>query len=248
MPDDPVDPPPTPHEAWTEGEFCLISADNVSFRVPSRTLFWASNNLADAADVSGGSSAEKVVRFTDPELESSSTIDRFLNLAVKYIATPSTQSQAPGHESDDDVAVCREIHRLVQFLHKYDCAPLLRLLQLTTVRCLEEARMNPLRSFVIGSVTDSPSVCELALQAADSADDNQPKGYRDERSMRGLDPGTIPLPLWKLIYPAHSWALTAAWSRSTEYRNCSVGRHQSRDPMAVARLFKALVRGADHDA
>lgn len=31
----------TPREDWKDGDFCLISADNVCFKVSSRTLLWA---------------------------------------------------------------------------------------------------------------------------------------------------------------------------------------------------------------
>lgn len=138
-----ADPPPTPHQVWNEGDFCLISADNVCLKVSSRTRFWAryvpvasasnaelSNVLDDANDIPDGSSAEEIVHFTDSELESSPTNDCFLNLAVNHAATISTTSLSP-EESAKDIALCYEIHRLVRFfLHKYDCAPLLRMPQM----------------------------------------------------------------------------------------------------------------------
>lgn len=75
--------------------------------------------LGDAADICGGASAEKVVHFTDADVESSATIGCFLTLAVKYhVVIPPLSAKA-----DDDIermALIEEMRNLVEFLHKYE--------------------------------------------------------------------------------------------------------------------------------
>lgn len=139
---------------WANGDFRLVSTDGHEFHVPSALLLSVSGVFRDAGSIAGD--APKDLHFIDPELETASVINRFLQLAA---------TNAIGDEStlltEDDLG---SYIRLVPFLRKYDCQELLAELPQCIRHKLERDEISPLHVFVLGAVLDDVELCILALK------------------------------------------------------------------------------------
>lgn len=183
-----------------------------------------------------------MVHFTDVEIESSATIDRFLHLAVDFTVStsPSTQVEKESREQ----SLCFDIQVLVQFLHKYECTPLIRLLQMSLSSKIGDGAVKPMTGFILGSIADSVPICVLSLEAAASSCNRQGGSFDHEKgTVCELDPGAVPLAMWKLLSPTTAWAFSKAWSQSTRYGPCSLHNHVSRDLNSIAPAFSRLAGG-----
>jgi hypothetical protein len=153
---------------WTEGDFSLVSADGVRFRVPSRALFVAryvarhptltgSDVLATAGQSVGWDLLEW--DFADPQLESAAVLDRFLELVVN-----GSLIRLSDHDPVD-LGLCERYLHLLNFLKKYKCTLALRLFELcaTSTSFKAVCRVEPYLCWVQRWTTP---VCALPRSSA----------------------------------------------------------------------------------
>lgn len=182
-----------------------------------------SNVFADAAAASSPRDspreAEKTVHLSDPKIEHSVVVGRFLDLAVNGLLSPKATGSSES---------CTEVARLVEFLRKYECDRLLPQLHMCLLGHLSTSTMGAMTVFALGSFTGSTPLCVAALERACHGPTETKSGLWED-SDGGLergsppDPGEMSLALWRLIQPSHAWALTRAWTRFFYLTRSGVG-------------------------
>ncbi|KAL1411762.1 hypothetical protein Q8F55_002729 [Vanrija albida] len=200
---------------WTSGDFTLVSADGVRFRVQSCFILAASAVFRNAGDLSGGS--EKVVRFSDSRCETASTLRDFLALAT----TAQLEPQWPTYGL---VELCEHISAVVDFMRKYECDGVLRslLLAFHYDLLLDGGRDYALEALVLGAVADDVDYCKKAIRASrwkEGSAVNDAKTDPLTESRRGcfpLVPSNMPLQVYELLPTGYAWALSRSWAVARE--------------------------------
>lgn len=176
--------------------------------MPQSAHTYLSDVLANASELSGNS--DKVLQFSDPDLEQSLTVDLFLELAVNAKLT------IPAARSDHELA--KKLLAFVGFLQKYDCEPLWRQLHLAGVELLSEGKLSPKVAFVVACAAGQIGLGAVAL-------DKMCHLERDpSRYACPADPGTFSLELWALISQEHAWAYCVA------FRGCGALANHCAEP------------------
>lgn len=199
---------------WTEGDFSLVSADGVRFRVPSRALFVAryvarhstltgSEVLATAGQSVGWDLLEW--DFADPQLESAAVLDRFLELVVNGNLIRLS------HHDPVDMGPCHRYLHLLNFLKKYKCTLALRLFELCAHEYLVQGGMPSRTVFVLGAALDNPGLCAAALQRF-CTDDIEKRLHSKVHELCGADPGLVSDELWEHLPPHYARAWVVAWA------------------------------------
>ncbi|KAL1411772.1 hypothetical protein Q8F55_002739 [Vanrija albida] len=208
--------PPTPaplvdDPAWTSGEFTLVSADGVRFRVPSYVLLNASPVFRDMATLP---SDAPELELTDAELETADVLRIFLSLAAHGTLGRDPRDAGYFHTLfllKDTVALCE----------KYLADGVLRVLKLQIYKLHGEHRgLYALYAFVLGAVSDDVGLTLMAFSDMRSTwVDDEPTGMRAalRHGFPGgstLDPGTWPHKLSEVIPHSYAWALSRAWTHA----------------------------------
>lgn len=181
----------------------------------------------------------KTLEFYDPELESSGTIERFLDLAFNSELAPGCVSE---HPTSAEVELCRELLALVRFLQKYECWTLFRQLRMCAIEHLRSRQLPPHTAFVVGAVADEVDLCAAAIQHACTVDADW--RLNQNSTMRywicAADPGTVERGLWELMPSPYAWAWCKAWAQgmgAVEHRH--VRMHEL---ATVLREFRKAVK------
>lgn len=181
----------------------------------------------------------KTLEFYDPEIESSGTLERFLDLAFNSALAPECVSE---HPTAAEVELCRELLALVRFLQKYECWTLFRQLRMCAVEHLRDKQLSAHTAMVVGAVADEVDLCTAAIQYACTVDAD----WRLNRhsAMRywicAADPGSVERSLWDLLPPAYAWAWSKAWAQgmgAVEHRHT-----RTHELSTVVREFRKAVK------
>ncbi|EKD05554.1 hypothetical protein A1Q2_00168 [Trichosporon asahii var. asahii CBS 8904] len=132
---------PTAHEKWTEGDFELISSDNVLFKVPTYQLQAASS----------GSGEQRIVLD-----EKSGTINLFLQLVID--GATSFLSYTLG-KPDYQPAV-----DIVYFLRKYECQAVLEQIKVLTMLPPVFFKPENIARLLIAMHLDLPEVVAMMIE------------------------------------------------------------------------------------
>ncbi|WOO80593.1 uncharacterized protein LOC62_03G004119 [Vanrija pseudolonga] len=203
---------------WTNGDFTLISSDNVRFRVDGVHLFSPSAVFRAAADLNP---RDRTARFTDTEYETASVVKNFLDFVVKFRTSQFKEQHRRMYISREGVS---PFVQLARFLHKYDSrVELRRLLYVFGKEVGHSYDLYARDSFIIAALAGDVNACSDAIEATSGASD---KGTSDSfMDLHALVPANIP-PVVKEMIPAHYWvALCKGWERSGKHRNRSEWAH-----------------------
>lgn len=198
--------------------------------------------LADAAEAGSG---DKIVHFSDPDIEHSQVLERFLHLAI-YGQLSAT---AP-----EKTEYCTDVARLVGFMAKYECARLMPQLQLCLQQHLDDRAVDPAQVFAIASVANSTYICVKALEKmralTTSALDTPTRrsvapGPLDTRCP--MNPGTVSLEVAQVIHPHYAWAWSRAWALAFWSSACAKYAHHycKRDLCKVVAEFKIAMESLE---
>ncbi|EKC99756.1 hypothetical protein A1Q2_05940 [Trichosporon asahii var. asahii CBS 8904] len=241
------------HHFWRFGDFILISADRVRFRISSRSLFmarWASSTpkltlskvFADAAECAG--SSEKILEFTDQTIESAAVLDVFMRLAVcgEYFLSSSF---GPSKDNLTDLEDCQRHMNVLNFLKKYDCPILIRLLEMSLYDLLPYDSVRRIPIFFMGAVLENRNICAAALEKMCKANFEQRTNTSPPR-VCPADPGSISNDIWKRLPPKYARAWVVGWAMGE-----GAGGHLN-DPGQhnldqVIRCFKYATESYDSD-
>ncbi|WOO80383.1 uncharacterized protein LOC62_03G003902 [Vanrija pseudolonga] len=189
------------HPVWNKGDFALISADNVRFRIDHHYLLSASVFFRDLRDVASNVNELGELVLDDPIIETAPTVHNFLVVITQgYISPP------------------RDARPLGLFFRKYLCVAGMNILEGYIKRSIETDKQRSIECFVIAAALDNLSLCLDAIEHHDGtfpsecadADGQGPLGY-----IPGSDtysPQNLPY-AWRTYMPAeYLWALHRAWA------------------------------------
>ncbi|GMK56625.1 hypothetical protein CspeluHIS016_0304650 [Cutaneotrichosporon spelunceum] len=245
-----VAPPPVVDDKyWVEGDFEIISADSVRFRVPSYYLFAASAVFRGAGALDPGPGRQEIEMLSgmddiddvDPQPLPGVVHARYLRLSepteTAAVLRLFLAFVSAGHLTIPDDGTTLDslelLRALILFLTKYECEGTLSL-ALTVLR--EAVRMpssvSPLAAFVAGASAGDAFTCSVALDVTDwtwrMMDRHELPAAPDANV---FDPHNMPVAVWQLIPPMYTWALTTAWSgdsrnarREDEYDDAAARR------------------------
>ncbi|BEI90235.1 uncharacterized protein CcaverHIS019_0303050 [Cutaneotrichosporon cavernicola] len=201
-------PPPIEDSTFYDGDFELISADNVRFRVQAYHLFSASTGLRAAAEWDDSGRARHF-NFDDNELEAALVIRAFLR-----VITTGTVATTPDGSGTPSVSALR---RLILFLRKWDCPVALQLVLFKVKELLNQGISVPMYTFILGATADDIETCSLALKHVGQSWNGA--GYTDVRNegtpgASTIDPTHLPYTLWSWVPSEYMWALSRAWGRN----------------------------------
>ncbi|GMK58252.1 hypothetical protein CspeluHIS016_0502840 [Cutaneotrichosporon spelunceum] len=203
-------PPPIEDSAFYDGDFELISADNVRFRVQAYHLFSASSGLRAAVEWDDSGRARQL-HFDDTELEAALVIRAFLR-----VITTGTVATTPDGGGTPSVSALR---RLILFLRKWDCPVALQLVLFKVKELLSQGISVPMYTFILGATADDVETCALALKHVGQSWNGA--GHTDERNegtpgAATIDPTHLPYTLWSWVPSEYMWALSRAWGRNVK--------------------------------
>lgn len=213
------------------GDVTLVSSDNVVFMVDSVYVFaaryvatlqymWLNPSPVFRDAGSSARNVQKMIEFTDKEIEHSGVIRAFLELVVRERVDAAGSAPV----EPDDASTCKlpsayTVCRLAQFLLKWDCTAHLRLFtHWITMKML----ISPAFSwcaFFIGALQDDDALCIRAVEAKGERKWRPKPQILDSYSCRSygcvddtMDPTAYPLWLWELLPTQYHWALVRAWN------------------------------------
>ncbi|WOO80389.1 uncharacterized protein LOC62_03G003906 [Vanrija pseudolonga] len=199
---------------WTTGEFTLISADGVRFKIPSYVLLNASSVFRDIASLpcdNASAAPAPEIELTDATIETADVLRIFLSLAAH--GTLGLEPREVGYFATlfllkDTIGLCT----------KYLADGVLHVLKLQIYKLHSEHRgLYALYAFVLGAVSDDVQLTMMAFSDMRSTwVDDEPTGPRAalRHGFPGgctLCPQTWPLKLAEAIPLQYSWALNRAW-------------------------------------
>ncbi|WOO80083.1 uncharacterized protein LOC62_03G003594 [Vanrija pseudolonga] len=149
--DDNTDPPTIVDDRrFTSGDFAIISSNNVRFRTHTYNLQYASSVFRDMLSTASGTME---IHLTDSAMEKAATVRRFLQLVT-----------TGDLEEDPNVYTVSTV-KLVQFLKKYDCQSMLKvLLRRTMVEFPPQAYATGIYAFMIGAAADDINFCVASME------------------------------------------------------------------------------------
>ncbi|GMK58373.1 hypothetical protein CspeluHIS016_0504050 [Cutaneotrichosporon spelunceum] len=190
--------------AWTDGEWSLLSADGVRFRVPAYLLLSLSPVFRDMASMGSG---PPDLEFTDVEIESAAVLRLLLHFvsAGNLAQTPSTAPHAVEYALED-------VLLLVLFLRKWQAGPTLNHALLLVERASGRGECCVLRAFMVAAaVKDAPLLAALVAKH----DAFFPASETDGVVGRTVwDPAGWPLAMWNLCPPRYAVAAARAWGET----------------------------------
>ncbi|KLT46509.1 hypothetical protein CC85DRAFT_298698 [Cutaneotrichosporon oleaginosum] len=152
---------------WKDGDFEVITADRVRFRVPSYLLFWASELFRDAQKFETNSTSKTAFTVTllDSEIETAVIFEHFLKLI-----TDLSLDDLLMHGRDPNLDDARQCNGLIKFVIKWQCSPTI----FRTIRTLLEAKASlsqahALLVFTAGAVMEDETVCFRAIAFWDAS-------------------------------------------------------------------------------
>ncbi|KAL1411757.1 hypothetical protein Q8F55_002724 [Vanrija albida] len=213
---------------FRNGDFTLISSNNIRFRVDSVYLFAASPIFRDAEALSRPD--DKLVHFTD-ESENDATITTFLTLV--------TQAKLVLFYKEH-LRICQHLSDCVAFLKKHECIATLRTLIYAFIVdfLLRDDLDYSLPGLLLGALVDDIDICVRAINVyrgkveaggihkarrrsgtrdwgrAD-AEDNAPSAPRkSEFGDDDLLPANMPLLIHQLFPMSYVWILSRSWAEA----------------------------------
>ncbi|KAL1411785.1 hypothetical protein Q8F55_002752 [Vanrija albida] len=200
----------TDSAVWSKGDFALVSADNVRFRIDHHYLLSASSVFRDLASAATSDSRE--IHFTDWTMERSSTIGHFLELITD------------GTIHKRCLADVEPMVYLGKLLDKYDCLAAMKLFKLFLLSQLQDDLAA--ECLVVAAALDDMDLCakcfdtppgsqwvseDLVDEASEFdfyCSDNPAYAYPR------FHPQTLPW-IWARHIPSdYLWALNRAWIAS----------------------------------
>lgn len=195
------------------------------------------SNVFAEADQAAGDNAKELF-LSDPELEHSDVIDKFLDLAVNA-SLPELEKPV---NADKELRYCQGMVKVLTFIHKYDCDPLLRLLRLVLFERFSKGAITPHVAFVIGSAANDLDICSLAITKLGKTCIGEFDQMRNKWASCSGDPGTLPVDLWISIPSEWAWAWSVGWMKGCGYdEHCNSRKHHTLE--RVVTEFRRAVDG-----
>lgn len=201
------EPEPALDPNWIEGDWTLISSDNVRLKVPSYLVLANSVVLRDAHDINNNDSTE--LAFDDLECEKAETLRLFLSLASDGTLGPEMEVMSWPRR-------LAHIMRLLSFANKWQC-PTIRRAAVSSARELGlKNRDMQLPAFIIGAIAGDDLSCKEVLGRL------PPCSYRGSarpsnaiahpwKDTLCMDPRAMAWEMWKCVPPEYLWALCQGW-------------------------------------
>ncbi|GMK55310.1 hypothetical protein CspeluHIS016_0203660 [Cutaneotrichosporon spelunceum] len=191
---------------WTDGDFEVITSDQVRYLVPSYHLFGASKLFRDAQNFESPPSwpFKYSVALLDPEIETSAVFRVFLdlipNVPLEGLLAPVRNLTYP-----DWLWVCD----LFQFLHKREVSQSYRKVLLHNIHQELTHPDTALQYYAIGAMVGDAEICRAVLQ------------YHSANKLAAFNPYHFQYFMWKACPAPYLGALTRVWSeaQSTEPYN-----------------------------
>lgn len=206
-------------EEWTEGDFTIISSDNVRFRIQSYHLF-SSRYVAVRCSHSSHSGVfrdmaaddanmDRLVHLTDTGYETAAVLRRFFALITssKLEIKLETTSTA-------------KALNLARFLLKFDCPGSIETLKLLYRKfVLKPGSPSAIHGFILGAVLDDVDLCVDCLEVEKGREASW-SGANDQEASDALkfrpnalafNPAALPLNLFISLPGPYLWALCRAW-------------------------------------
>lgn len=140
------------------------------------------------------------IRFTDETIETKSTVELFVNLAVdSQAAFNLTSPENDWWPKKVDGSILHDIDRimtLLAFLWKWDCGPVLAILASELELLMECSMLSPRDVFCLGAILDNQQLCTASLAFT-----------RTTKVWPPFDIGCIPPNVWRLARPEYLYAL-----------------------------------------
>ncbi|KAL1411782.1 hypothetical protein Q8F55_002749 [Vanrija albida] len=218
--------------SWQDGDFTLVSSDDITFRIDTHYLQSASGVFRDMLAAGSG---PKLINLTDPHTETALVVHKFLNL----ITTNRIDNERFGPDFSDMVT-------LVRFLIKYECAPALTVIGLHLHCSITEDRPYAgLHWFIVGAIMDDIQVCITAFDAATERS-------QDPFINPCFNPSQIPYQLAAQIPFIYFWALVRTWDSVGGYHDgfveefeeyLELGKRESSTTAKDSGLTQVMVSG-----
>ncbi|WOO80394.1 uncharacterized protein LOC62_03G003911 [Vanrija pseudolonga] len=234
-------------EEWTEGDFTLISSDNVRFQVPSYYLFAASPVFRNAGEVSNPGT--KFVAFTDRSCESAVTLRDFLYL-VKTGMIPVAWDEPP----DDNAEFIERIAGIVLFLRKYECDAILHILKLGFNEDFMMSGYFSTEGIILGANADDVEYCVKAINASEwteelmDPDADKDPIFLNRSGSFELLPCNMSFTAIQHIPVEYYWALSRSWKGNKdawpdEFRRLVKMARRRRQVFAAGHIEAASSKG-----
>ncbi|KAL1411789.1 hypothetical protein Q8F55_002756 [Vanrija albida] len=203
----------TNSDEFAVGDFALVSADNVRFRIDG---FYLQSASAVFRDMMASASGVRELHFTDERFETALVIFRFLQL----VTTSTFGVFEPGRELFADYEELFGVVRLCRFLAKYECGVATAVLALRVKEGLMGSTRSGAHAFIVGAAIGDDALCVAALGVGPGLSwtvDDLPLDMHAptfEVGARCLNPLALPYEYACLIPRAYHWALGRAFLRS----------------------------------
>ncbi|KLT38554.1 hypothetical protein CC85DRAFT_289407 [Cutaneotrichosporon oleaginosum] len=132
---------------FTEGDFEIVSSDNVRFKVPSYHLFAASAVFEGAQGLD--SDTERSITLFDSTIETAEVVRLFLHLVVH--GKIALEGYMP------------HVKELVLFLGKWDCERAKRHLLAKLENAVHRGAVQAHIAWLVGANADDPEICRIVL-------------------------------------------------------------------------------------
>lgn len=248
------------HPDWVEGDFTLVSSDNVRFCIQSChvlsavscfVLMWTRyhNSLLSLQShmfrTAGrlATTGDSTIEFTDTVLETATVINNFLRTISTgnglYYTYPVTQDDCGWLK--EWIGIGHAIN-LVGFLSKWECEAQLSSMRLQARYLRSEAsECNSHYFFILGALLDDPGLCFQALESFDIWDDGDDGNEGEFGGRVGcamIDPTALPFWAWSILPSNYLWALTRSWGHVKTSRRSKHEVETVED--TFLRLMKAI--------
>ncbi|BEJ14679.1 hypothetical protein CspHIS471_0404460 [Cutaneotrichosporon sp. HIS471] len=215
---------------WSQGNFEIVSADNISFRCDHYVLFKGSPMIAAMYGIPNISTDQQAPRMcmTHKNVESATIVRMLLEIA--------THSRLPKIWSNEDFGL------LFRFLHKWRFDDLREHLIKDLREKLLCENWGSLRVFIIGAIDEELDLCRAAIEANCAVASEQ---YLVRDTTEPFDPECWDTDIWQndpippdyLVALNYAWYETSVNGRSTEgfYSEFEEKLYEIRDPRSMYR-------------
>lgn len=176
---------------------CALSCPHSSSSWPGESTLGDHQLTLSAVFRDAYSDGPEQVHFSDPHLEGSDIVERFLQLLLHSRLQPLDPTVDSNARHSAPHVTFNQWVSLVGFLSKWECTGLLRLFGLCISEQLLRGRISPPNAFAIGMLADDPELCVSCLKV---------KGHLTSP----LHVGSFEFRIWQRVKPKYLWALAKA--------------------------------------